>query len=61
MAIVRDFITPEGVHVIVKDDAYAGASPEELERRRKHLHEVVARIIQSAAIQAAKEAGEDIT
>lgn len=55
MAIVKEFITPEGAHVTIHDDAYANASPEELQRREAEFYRVVARIIRKAAIRAAEE------
>lgn len=35
--IVAEYTTAAGVHIAFADDAYAGCSEEELERRREHI------------------------
>ena len=37
MAIVMDFISRNGAHVIVRDDCYRDCTPEEIERRRAEV------------------------
>ena len=51
MAVVRDFRAGNGVRVI-RDDDYAGASPEELDRREKQYYGVIAQILRGAARRA---------
>lgn len=41
MAIVREIITSNGVHVRIHDDCYAGVSEEELARRKRRLAEAI--------------------
>lgn len=45
MAVVREGITSGGVKYRIMDDAYAGASREELERRRQYACEAAHRIL----------------
>ena len=52
MAIMRDFRAGNGVRVIIRDDDYAGASPEELDRREKQYYGVIAQILRGAARRA---------
>lgn len=52
MAVVRDFRAGNGVRVIIRDDDYAGASPEELDRREKQYYGVIAQILRGAARRA---------
>lgn len=52
MAVVRDFRAGNGVRVIIRDDDYAGASPEELARREKQYYGVIAQILRGAARRA---------
>lgn len=52
MAVVRDFRAGNGVRVIIWDDDYAGASPEELDRREKQYYGVIAQILRGAARRA---------
>ena len=59
MAIVQEFISPGGAHVTIHDDAYAGISEEERQRREAEFYKVVARIIRKAAIRAAEEKKEE--
>ena len=40
MAVVLEFKAPNGVTITFHDDAYAGCSPEEIERRRRHASRV---------------------
>ena len=44
VAIVREFIHPNGAHVIVRDDCYRDLSEEEIERRRDEVRRVMAMI-----------------
>ena len=44
MAIVREFDHPNGAHVIIRDDCYRDASPEEIERRRAVARRTFTRI-----------------
>lgn len=44
MALLKEFVTPSGVHVRVFDDCYRDAAPEELARRRQRLREEVWKI-----------------
>ncbi len=44
MAIVRDYIHPNGARVIIHDDCYRDISEEELERRRAEVRRVMAMI-----------------
>ncbi len=44
MAIVRDYIHPNGARVIIDDDCYRDISEEELERRRAEVRRVMAMI-----------------
>ena len=59
MALVRELVTSNGVHVEIHDDCYAGVSAEELERRKRHMYETIARVdrnIQLREIKAKQEA-----
>ena len=61
MAVIRDYIITEdrlgkGARVIVRDDCYRDASPEELARRRAEAARVIRRIDFNAQLRAlAKE------
>lgn len=41
MAIVQDYYSPEGCHIIVHDDFYKNITPEENEARLKRASEIV--------------------
>lgn len=41
MAIVREFTSRDGVHVIVRDDCYRDISEEEYRRRRDAVAEAI--------------------
>lgn len=41
MAIVKEFTARNGAHVIVRDDCYRDASPEELERRYEEIRRAI--------------------
>ena len=43
MAIVQDYYSPEGCHIIVHDDFYKNITPEENEARLKRASEIVLR------------------
>ena len=58
MAVVREGITPGGVRYRIMDDAYAGATREELERRRRAACAVAHRILMDCARQESKNTGE---
>lgn len=53
MAVVADYYD-NGAHVIIRDDAYANASPQELARREEEFYRVVARIIHNATVRATR-------
>lgn len=44
MAIVKDYIHPNGARVIIHEDCYRDISEEELERRRAEVRRVMAMI-----------------
>lgn len=43
MAIVQDYYSPEGCHIIVHDDCYRDISPEENTARLDRASEIVLR------------------
>ena len=49
MAIVREFIASNGVHVQIADDCYRDLTPEEVERRRAEVWRVMCQIAANAA------------
>lgn len=62
MALVRELVTSNGVHVKIFDDCYAGISAEELERRKRKLSETILRVdrnIQLREMKAAQEAAKE--
>lgn len=59
MAVVREGITSGGVRYRIMDDAYAGVSPEELERRRRHACEAAYRILADCARREAGKRADD--
>lgn len=61
MAVVKEFIARNGVHVKINDEAYANASPEEIQRRWREIDRVIYDInmrIQRDALEAAAKAKE---
>lgn len=59
MAVVREYVTPNGVHVRIHDDCYAGISEEELARRKQRISETILRVdrnIQLREMKAREEA-----
>ena len=44
MAVVMDYIAKTGARIVVKDDAYAGVSDEEMARRWKNVEEIAQRM-----------------
>ena len=44
MAVVKDYYRGN-THIIIRDDAYAHLTPEELERRQKHIRERISQIV----------------
>ncbi len=44
MAVIREFETPRGVHISIRDDAIAGVPPEEMDRRIRETQRVAYRI-----------------
>ena len=62
MALVREMVTSNGVHVKIFDDCYAGISKEELERRKREIAEAIARVDinhQMRQLKAAQEAAQE--
>lgn len=53
MAIVMQKTTRNGVTVIVRDDAYANASAEEIRRRRKIISDTINSVADNIERQAA--------
>lgn len=53
MAIVKEFVTRNGTRVIIRDDAYINASPEEIARRRKEISDTINRVADNIERQAA--------
>lgn len=53
MAVVMEVITRTGAKVIVRDDAYINASPEEIARRRKEISDTINRVADNIERQAA--------
>lgn len=51
MAIVKEYITPEGCRIRFHDDALP-QTDEELRRRQKQMYEVCARILRASAQRA---------
>lgn len=61
MAIVKDYIAPNGVRVRVDDDCYAGISAEELARRKREVSEAILAIDRAVQLRemAEREDRED--
>lgn len=55
MAIVKDYIAPNGVRVRVDDDCYAGISAEELARRKREVSEAILAIDRSVQLREMAE------
>ena len=55
MAIVRDYIAPNGVRVRVDDDCYAGISEEELARRKREVSEAILAIDRAVQLREMAE------
>ena len=53
MAIVKEFVTRNSTRVIIRDDAYINASPEEIARRRKEISDTINRVADNIERQAA--------
>lgn len=49
MAVVREMTCESGARVIVRDDCYRDASPEEIKRRRARIWEQMCKIAARAA------------
>lgn len=43
MAVVQDYYSPEGCHIIVHDDCYRDLTPEENRSRRRRAEQIVLR------------------
>lgn len=56
--IVREYTAPNGVRVRIHDDAYAGASEEELARRRAEVQKAIAHIYDQVREHLAQQAAE---
>lgn len=51
MAVVREGTTSSGVRYRIMDDAYAGASAEEIARRRAHANRIAHKILTEYAMR----------
>lgn len=58
MAIVREFIARNGVHVKIADDMYAHLTPEEHEARKRQINHNIWKIIIDAEIKKQRMAAE---
>ncbi len=43
MAVVRDYYSPEGCHIIVHDDCYKDKTPEETQKVVSRVSEIILR------------------
>lgn len=43
MAVVQDYYSPEGCHIIVHDDCYRDLTPEENQSRKHNAEQIVLR------------------
>lgn len=58
MAVVKEGVCSNGAKWRIHDDAYAAATPEELERRRRYACEVARDILMQAARKEKKHEQE---
>lgn len=54
MAIVKEYVTPEGCRIRFHDD-YLPKTEEELRQRQKHMYEVCGQILRAAAQRRLEE------
>lgn len=55
MAIVREYISERGNHIIFCDDAYVNCTPEEIQRRKDAFDEACYALLESAMANKKKK------
>lgn len=58
MAIVKEFIARNGVHVRIADDCYAHLTPEEMEQRRAEINNRIVEIVIADQLKQARKAAQ---